>query len=39
MQNTYQEKLADLILKAIKELPDFIKGEKIIISGTEYLKK
>ena len=33
------EKLADLILKAIKELPDFKKGEKIIISGTEYLKK
>ena len=34
-----QEKLADLILKAIKELPDYKKGEKIIISGTEYLKK
>ena len=33
------EKLADLILKAIKELPDYKKGEKIIISGTEYLKK
>ena len=32
-------KLADLILKAIKKLPDYKDGEKIIISGTKYLKK